>query len=170
MVHHHHLVQQFEVADFFFRNAQLSATKINSLLDLWTASLLQHNDLPPFSNAAHLYETIDSIKTGGCPWKSFEVKYTGDIPEVGAPDWMQETYEVWYRDPAQVFTDVLANPDFNGEWDSAPLRQYDSSGERTWKNLMSGNWAWNQCVRLLLLASKNIILITYLLIESDICR
>jgi hypothetical protein len=60
---------------------------------------------------------------------------------------MRESYEVWYRDPQQVFADMLANPDFKNEWDAAPLRQYNGSGERVWRNLMSGNWAWKQCVR-----------------------
>jgi hypothetical protein len=148
---------QFETADFLFRSAQLSATKINSLLSLWAASLIKHNDIPPFNNATHLYETIDSIKSGGRPWKSFNVKYTGAIPEVNAPDWMHASYEVWYRDPSQVFADMLDNPEFDGEWDSAPLRQYNSSGERIWQNLMSGNWAWKQCVSLFLFSYRTLL-------------
>jgi hypothetical protein len=109
--------------------------------------LLKHGDSPPFSNAAQVYDTIDKIKTGGRPWTSLKVKYTGKIPKHNVPEWMLESYELWFRDPAHVFADLLANPDFDGEWDSAPLRQYDSSGDRVWKNLMSGNWAWQQCVR-----------------------
>jgi hypothetical protein len=148
---------QFETADFLFRSAQLSAMKINSILNLWAASLIKHNVSPPFTNASHLYDTIDSIKSGGRPWKSFEVKYTGEIPEANAPDWMHASYEVWYRDPSQVFADMLDNPEFDGEWDSAPLRQYNTSGERVWQNLMSGNWAWKQCVSLFLILYKTLL-------------
>jgi hypothetical protein len=138
---------QFETADFLFRRAQLSATKIDSLLDLWAASLIKHNDTPPFTNVSQLYDAIDSVKTGGQPWRSFEVRYTGEIPEADAPEWMHATYEVWYRDPTRVLADFLANPDFKDEWDPSPLREYDESGQRVWRNLMSGNWAWTQCVR-----------------------
>jgi hypothetical protein len=162
---------QYETADFLFRRAQLSATKIDSLLNLWAASLIKHNGSPPFASAAQLYETIDSVKSGGRPWTSFEVRYTGEIPEADAPEWMHATYEVWYRDPSQVFADFLDNPDFNSEWDSAPLRQYDSSGERVWQNLMSGNWAWKQCVGLFHICIKNR-LFNLLLLKtgSNLCR
>jgi hypothetical protein len=94
------------------------------------------------------HHTINSAKVlaGGRPWKSFEIKYTGKKPE-NPPEWMSATYEIWYRDPVQLFADMLANQDFKDEWDAAPLRQYNSSGERVWCNLMFGNWAWKQCAR-----------------------
>jgi hypothetical protein len=155
------------------------------LLDLWAASLSNHNDSPPFNNAAHLFDVIDSVKTGeylpiayfnnvtnsdigGRPWKSFEVQYSGVIPEADAPEWMSATYEVWYRDPVQVFADLLGNPDFKSEWDAAPLRQYDGSGERVWCNFMSGNWAWKQCVCCFCILQCRTA--THLSIGPNICR
>lgn len=59
---------------------------------------------------------------------------------------MDATYDVWYRDPLQIVRNMLANPDFNGEMEFAPYRDYTADNKRYWKNFMSGDWAWNQAV------------------------
>lgn len=66
--------------------------------------------------------------------------------EEDIPPWMLEEYEVWYRNPRVVLRNQLANPDFKDKIDYAPVREFDENGERRWKNVMSGNWAWNNAV------------------------
>lgn len=117
-------------------------------MDLWTASLLKHHDVGPFKNHDELYKTIDDIPLGDVPWQSFTMEYGGERPEGQAPSWMDAEYEVWFRDPHEVIRNMLANPDFNGEFDYGPVKEYYANGKRRFKNLMSGTWAWEQAVRL----------------------
>ncbi|GBE78451.1 hypothetical protein SCP_0113400 [Sparassis crispa] len=113
---------EFELAEFLYTREQMSAPNINTLLDLWAATLLRHNDEPPFANAKDMYR---------------------EVPQHDVPPWMQATYDVWFRDPHTVAQNMLANPDFDGEMDYGPLREFDGE-ERRLKNFMGGDWAWKQ--------------------------
>jgi hypothetical protein len=44
----------FELADFIYKHNQMSAGDCNALCKLWEATLLLHNDAPPFSNYCEL--------------------------------------------------------------------------------------------------------------------
>ena len=59
---------------------------------------------------------------------------------------MKQTYDVWFRDPNIVVSNLLNNPDFHGHFDYAPYHKFEPSGEHRWENFMSGNWAWNHAV------------------------
>jgi hypothetical protein len=61
---------------------------------------------------------------------------------------MDAEYTVWYRDPHKLFLNMLKNPDFEKAFDYAPYRQYDEKGNRVYEHFMSGDWAWQQAVRL----------------------
>ncbi|EMD32329.1 hypothetical protein CERSUDRAFT_161695 [Gelatoporia subvermispora B] len=137
---------EFETAEFLFKRTQMSQSKVNALLDLWAASLLKYNDKPPFADHNDLHKTIDATHLGGVPWQSFETSYTGSLPDGPVPSWMTAKYEIWYRDPRAVIENLLSSPDFNGEFDVAPYREYygPGSGERQFTNVMSGDWAWKQ--------------------------
>jgi len=136
----------FRTANSFFKN-KYSAGKIDEILQLWGESLARHGDDPPFSNHQELYKTIDAIPLGGVPWQSFSFAY--DSPDItpDSPKWMTAEYTIWYRDPRQLFLNMLQNPDFANSFDYAPLREYDENGNRRYKNFMSGDWAWKQAVR-----------------------
>jgi hypothetical protein len=55
-------------------------------------------------------------------------------------------YEVWFRDPRTVVHNMLANPDFNDEFDYAPFRQFDEDGRREFKDYMSAGHSWKLAV------------------------
>jgi Plavaka transposase len=116
---------EFELANFLYRKEQMSAMKINELMDIWAA--FQQDDEgepdPPFPDAKNMYKTIDQTELGDVPWQAFSVKFNGDIPE-GAPGWKMASYEVWYRDPLVVIEGQLGNPDFNNEMDFAPKQVF----------------------------------------------
>lgn len=135
----------FELADFIYRRSQMSASDFNTLCKLWGATLLPHDDMPPFSNYAELCRTIDETPVGGVSWESISLSYTGPRPD-DAPSWMESTYELWYRDPRLLFKGMLENPEFQDFFDYVPLRRYDAHGDRQYENVMSGNWAWEQAV------------------------
>jgi hypothetical protein len=61
---------------------------------------------------------------------------------------MDGEYEVWFRNPKELVQNMLANPDFNGEFDCSPFHEYDSKNNHRFYNFMSGDWAWKQAVRL----------------------
>jgi hypothetical protein len=124
----------------------MSASNIDTLLDLWAASLFKHHDEPPFADHADLYNTIDAIPHGDVRWETFTTHYSGDKPDGEVPSWMEAEYDVWFRDPRTVVRNMLANPDFNGEMDHAPFREFRDEGKRHFHDFMSGDWAWQQAV------------------------
>ncbi|KAJ7648793.1 hypothetical protein DFH06DRAFT_1423544, partial [Mycena polygramma] len=131
---------QFNIADFLFRKVQMSSKNIDYLLDQWALSLAKHDDLGPFENYQHLYETIDATKLGDAPWQCFQTEPLAVGED--APAWARQSYEVWYRDPAVVIANMLDNPDFDGAFDTAPYIHRDSNGKRHWHDFMSANFAW----------------------------
>ncbi|KAL6303589.1 hypothetical protein BKA93DRAFT_817925 [Sparassis latifolia] len=126
---------EFETAEFLFKRDQMSQSKINTLMDLWAASLLPYGADPPFADYANMYHTIDATPEGGIPWQSFTAAYTGTLPEGKVPLWMTADYEVWFRDPQAIIKSMLANPDFEFT---------GTAGQRRYSNVMSGHWAWKQ--------------------------
>jgi Plavaka transposase len=88
---------------------------------------------------------IDSSKHADVPWQCFHTGFTDPVDE-SSPAWMHTTYEVWYRDPESVVSAMLANPDFNGQFDLRPHVDVNKKGSRRWSNVMSGNIAWRHSV------------------------
>ncbi|KAG2153850.1 hypothetical protein DEU56DRAFT_868451 [Suillus clintonianus] len=108
------------------------------------ATLAKHGDTPPFADHKDLHSVIDATELGDVPWQCFSVQYSGERPEV-VPPWMDDEFEVWYRDPRAMARNILANPSFKDEIDYVPFREYDVSDDtRRWKDFMSGDWVWQQ--------------------------
>jgi hypothetical protein len=126
----------------------MSAGDINYILSLSTASLAAHNDTPPFSTSAHMYNTIDSTPLGDIPWQSFSLQYDGTRPAGEVPSWMDADYDVWFRDPHTLVLNLLSNPDFKLKFDYAPFQEHTADGVHRFRDFMSGNWVWKQAVRL----------------------
>jgi Plavaka transposase len=124
----------------------MSAGDINSLLNMWAATLAPHGDDLPFCNHTDLYNTIDSTPLGDVPWESVTATYGGAIPDGERSAWMDTEFEVWFRDPKQLVENMIANPDFNGEFDCSPFQEYDTNNNHRFCNFMSGDWAWKQAV------------------------
>ncbi|KAF8258465.1 hypothetical protein EI94DRAFT_1780909 [Lactarius quietus] len=114
---------EFELAELLFAEEEMSAGKIDKLLKVLSAL---YDTQPPFTNCQELYTLIDSIKQGDVPWNSFSVAYDGARPPDGMPQppWIDEKYEVWFRDPLQVLENQIANPDFKDMVDFSPKRVY----------------------------------------------
>lgn len=139
---------EFQLAEFVFTKAEMSAAKTDEPSDIWAVTAAKHGEDPPFANHQSLHDKVDSIYLGHVPWQSFTCSYHGELPHVAnPPDWMKETYEVWFRDPRQVVHNILANTDFDGEFDYSPFQEFED-GQRQWSDFMSGNWSWDQAVSL----------------------
>ena len=138
---------EFKLAELLYRRAELSASNIDALLELWAQSLegLDATQGAPFDSHEDLYATIDSSTLGDIPWQCLVTGVSDDINE-RSPSWMQTQYEVWYRDPGAVISSMLSNPDFDGQFDLCPYVDLDSRGKRRWNNVMSGNMAWRRSV------------------------
>jgi hypothetical protein len=134
---------EFELAELLYQHSQMSAHEIDTLMDLWATSALKCGDIPPFANHQDLYNALDSIPYGDIPWQSFAMRF-GERPDGSCPPWMDQTYDVWFRDPHLIIRHMLQNPEFKGDIDYAPYREYNSSGDRQYQNFMSGEWAWTQ--------------------------
>ncbi|EAU93525.2 hypothetical protein CC1G_02755 [Coprinopsis cinerea okayama7 len=134
---------QFNLTDFLYRRVEMSQANINTLLEMWALSLMQHGSTGPFDSYQHIYDTIDMINDGNAPWKCFKANVNEDLGD-DAPAWKNQEYEVWYRDPDTVLTNLLDNPDFDGEFDTAAYVEFDEKGQRRWSDFMSANFAWKQ--------------------------
>jgi hypothetical protein len=109
----------------------------------------QYRDLAPFANHSEMLETIDATPLAGVPWQCFDISYVGALPEEQSrPQWMRDTHTVFFRDPRLVIQEMLANPDYEGCVDYAPTQVFDMTKDREYRDLMSGDWSWDQAVRL----------------------
>ncbi|KAG1874326.1 hypothetical protein F4604DRAFT_1880852 [Suillus subluteus] len=112
------------------------------------ATLARHHDTPPFADHKDLHNVIDATQLGDVPWQCFSAQYSGERPKV-VPPWMDDEFEVWFRDPCAMAHNILANPAYKDEIDYVPFREYDALDDtRRWKDFMSRDWAWQQAVRL----------------------
>ncbi|KAH9040802.1 hypothetical protein EDB85DRAFT_2072152 [Lactarius pseudohatsudake] len=137
---------QFLLADFLFHKAQMSASNINELFDFWALSVEKHDIAAPYDSHRTLYATIDTIQDSDAPWQCLSVNAASDNSDIleHAPSWKREEYEVWYRDPDVVIRNLLDNPDFASQFDTAPYIMTDTQGERRFTDFMSGHFAWRR--------------------------
>ena len=119
----------FELTKFLYQTVQMSAGSIDSLSQLIHATLIAHGtDLDKINLFAcndDLLATIDATVVGDVPWQGFSMFYKGPRPNE-VPEWMTTSYDVWHRDPRQILHNLLANQDFNGDFDYAPFREFDT--------------------------------------------
>ncbi|KAI0315427.1 hypothetical protein OF83DRAFT_1164796 [Amylostereum chailletii] len=146
----------YELTDFCFTEVQLGKHRIDQLFQILAALCLMvsggdREKGPPFATNRAMEDAIDAIRVGDAPWQCFVVRYEGERPAENVPKWMDEEFEVWTRNPLTIARQHISNPDFNGEWDSAPYREFtnpqdrEEPRKRTFKDFMSANWAWKQC-------------------------
>lgn len=136
---------QFCLADFLFHKVEMSQGDINALLDLWSLDMHHHGDDAPFSNHQALYQAIDEIHVESAPWKCFETVVPENLGQ-DAPEWQRRSYQIWFRDPDVVISNILVDRDFEKEFDLAPYIDLDANGQHQWSDFMSGNYAWRHAV------------------------
>lgn len=62
---------EFELADFIYTRSQISAANLNTLLELWAASLVEAGGKPMFGSYKEMYWMIDNTRVGDVKWQSF---------------------------------------------------------------------------------------------------
>ena len=117
---------QFEVADFLYHHNQMSAGGIDFVLQLWVASLAIHGDEPPFLNARHMYDTINSTPLGDVPWESVSLQYNGAQPTENVPSWMKLEAEhfnlpFWFRASQSTTAHTFCGFCFSLDFDEDPM-------------------------------------------------
>ena len=148
---------EFEVADFLYSREQMSAGNIDFLSMLWAAHMAPLGGTPPLSGHKDLYETIDSIPFGDIPWQSEKLVYSnsessqdGQRQSRERRPWQSKEYEIWFRDPLKVLHAMLENPEFESQFEYTPFREFVPGalgGGLKRKEFMSGDWVWDQAVR-----------------------
>ena len=144
---------EFDFAYYHYVDRKSPKSAINKGLDLWLASKLDavKSDTCeplPWGNAEAMYSTVDKIQEGVAPFQTVYFQYKGPLPP-NPPTWMTTKFELCVRDARQVLREQLRNKAFDGQFNPAPYQQYDSQSQRVFSNLMSGDWAWREAVRLL---------------------
>lgn len=98
-------------------------------MELWAISSGDRGDFSPFALYDHMYAAIDATKFGDAPWKCFSTTYTGGNDE-DAPSRQLAEYKVWYRDPDVNIANLLANSDFDGQFDYGPYVEVEKFEQR----------------------------------------
>ncbi|KZP08245.1 hypothetical protein FIBSPDRAFT_914310 [Athelia psychrophila] len=101
----------FELAEFY-KEAQMPAFRIDKLLVLWGDHTASSNagGKAPFVNHQDLYSAIDSTPVSDIPWQSFQLSYSGALPESREiPGWMEDKHEVW--DTWAMFVPIILGSD-----------------------------------------------------------
>ncbi|KAF5331240.1 hypothetical protein D9611_013145 [Ephemerocybe angulata] len=139
---------EFRLADFLYRDEEMSASKINHLLEIWALDKSKQDAFAPFASYQQMYETIDAIEFGDAPWKSFSLTSADGTGDPNEPTWKNTSYTVWYRDLSVVVRNLLDNPDFHGQFDYAAYVELDKNGKRRWSDFMLGNFAWRRSTQI----------------------
>jgi hypothetical protein len=142
---------QFELADFLFCRNEMPRAQVDELMQILAALNQDHHKDPPFASADDLYQKIDQIDDSKS-WQSFSFSYAGNDLELengNLASWKQETYQLVLRNAKSLIQEQLACSEFKDYMDYCPCQIFDDDGNRVWSDFMSGNWAWEQCVSLL---------------------
>ena len=88
------------------------------------------------------------------PWNSLLMESASEAATLPAadpsiPKWKRATYEVVFRDPQILLDHQLSNPEFKNHIDYSSKLVYGENGQCVWSDVMTGNWAWNQCISIL---------------------
>ncbi|KAI5988134.1 hypothetical protein EDC04DRAFT_2993249 [Pisolithus marmoratus] len=170
--------REFELAKFLFKHAEMPASQINTLLEIWATSLIELGGNPLFANHTDLYHVIDSMSVGTVKWENFKIAYKCkcqdgqntdeqdeliDLAGLGGQDgqdepnapWMFDVYDVWYRDPHQVIHNLLRHTDIKDEMDFIPYQEFDATNkQRRWEDFMLGDWAWEEADKIISINSS----------------
>ena len=140
--------EAYELADLLYRRNEMPEHQIDDLLQIWARTLPLEADTL-FTSARDLYSTLDAIHLAEVRWQSFSLSYKPqDGEDISAP-WKSKEYDVWFRDPREVLKGQLSNRDFENEMDFAPKMVIDREKRtRRYQDFMSGEWAWEQAVRI----------------------
>ena len=91
---------QFRMGEFLYKKIEMYAGDIDELMDIWASSkavddsyLEESDENSLFASHEHLYATIDTIKHGDAPWKSFTISYAGHLG-LNPPSWQLQDYQV----------------------------------------------------------------------------
>jgi hypothetical protein len=136
---------QFEIVDLLYHHAEVSASNIDSLFEIWARSVHEFDAFGPFKDHNDMYITINSSVLGDVSWQCMVMKVPKDVDEHMA-SWMWTSYEVWYRDPEIMVSNMLSNTDFDGQFDMCPYIELNEEGNHQWSNVMLGNITWRQSV------------------------
>ena len=136
----------YGIGDFLYREDQMSNSKIDELMWLW-AERHQEGRGAPFRSHKEMHTYSEAIQKGEAPWRCFKTVPPENLPD-DAPSWKTREYEVWYRDPKTIVTNILDSPEFKDTFDASPYQLRGANGKRRWTNFMSGNYSWRQSVSL----------------------
>lgn len=138
----------FWLADLLFKKVEMSRGDIDELINLWCLDIQQRFDLQssgPFKNHEELLKTIDNIPSGSAPWQCLNTVVEENL-SANAPEWQKVSYQVWYSNPDTVISNILANPDFENDFDTSPYVHLGKNGKRCLSDFMSANFAFRHAV------------------------
>jgi Plavaka transposase len=98
-----------------------------------------------------MYANIDAIQQGSNPWRTMLFRYQGKLLG-NTLKWTTQSYELVTRDIRSVLHTQIGCTAFKGHWDYVPFMEFDGGGDRVWTNIMSGEWAAKEAVRVPLLS------------------
>ncbi|KAI6010848.1 hypothetical protein F5J12DRAFT_904943 [Pisolithus orientalis] len=117
------------------------ANQINTLLEIWAASLLELGSNPLFTNHMDLYYVIDSMSVGAVKWENFKITYKCKWDRQDELDEQDKVIELG-GPGGQDGQDGQDEPEAPWMFD---IYDYNAtSDQRHWEDFMSGDWAWDE--------------------------
>ena len=90
---------EFELAKLLYSHSQIPASEIDHLLNIWAATHVADSQDPLFKDHKDMYATINMTPLSDVAWESFEVQYSGELPNGDIPSWMTANHTVWFHNP-----------------------------------------------------------------------
>ena len=79
----------------------------------------------------------------GTKWSKLSVKYSGTQPPLDQLPWMDQMFNVWFRDLLACIHNILENLDFKQSFNYVPYWEFQAdNNEQRYQDFMSGDWAW----------------------------
>lgn len=119
---------EFELTELLYTHSQMPTSEIDHLLNIWAATHVADGQDPLFKDHKDMYVTINMTPLGDVAWESFEVQYSGELPNGDISSRMTANHTVWFCDHHALVQHILSNPDFRDNFDCSPLQEHDTEG------------------------------------------
>jgi len=111
---------EFEVADFLYHRNQMSASDIDTLLNLWGASTGTQGGAPLFQTTETCMILLTQLHLA-TPMESFSLRLMGIDLKAKFSSWMDTDYNFWFCNPHQLVHNIISNPDFKDGFETTHL-------------------------------------------------
>jgi hypothetical protein len=139
--------RHYRLVEVIYEKGQVSEGFVDDLLELWAADKIAAGtgEEGLFKDAQDVYNHIDQIREGNCPWYTYAFRWSGPVDD-NSKGWKHDTWLLHTRDALDVAEFIAGNADFDGKWDYVPYKEYISPTNRRFCHPFSARKVWKDAV------------------------